>query len=1381
MKLLKIPWGGGSEKAEGESENIDGLSAEEPGLPSGDISDEMIRDGAIFTGEFKPGIITQVVSEVTQEGKTISASDKINPKKPFRIVMKPTVPFDINGGPGKLGPGDSTTLKISENVSIPETKVFEIKAKSSNKIGVTITFKNEGNAVVAEFKIAEDRSVFAGSDGFELIELGLEYTIKQNGTQQATPLTEIYVLDKKYDVLDVSPAVSIKKTGEIDYNTHSILWKADITSKNSLAGYTFFDDLNPISDEGISSALRSGSFEIKDEHNSDILGGNYHYNDNKISYTFPGGAPNKAVITFRTEISWHKFKNGFDKKKNTALIKQGDKEIDKSSAEVYLIADWGSKNVSGGDNDKRGNDYYITWTIDFNGSYKDKDGRVKGRKLEDVRIKDILPSDGSGTAKLEWVSATLEAISEAGQAIADKTKIYNTEPADKFYKLSDIGIAELNGKVRLTIVSKIACSKAVYRKEFTNTAEIYWNGEYGDNAAKVTLEKDIVLAAGNPELKKETANGYKKDGNDSAPADVTWEISVKNGVLTENTYFYDVFLSGVALNNNNEDVIDWGFFNSNNRESDRDKLSVKGPNGETALASGIDVKKVLPRSDVRNVYMGNFNDKSGLSLTHKVYNLLYDGKAIGKVLEVTGFRKDVSKNDNHEYKFTFDSKLVDPRHLTATKLREEKKQDQNTNRAYLVEKTGSNYKIHPPAHDWPYYDSNMLKKGVIPTTNAENIMKGSYTLNDINQDPQEEYYDKNNTAVKEAFSAKERSILYRLSVNADGLNNFKEYLEMRLEDEFPNGWEVTDINSSNKYLVYEGKKLEPLERIGKKGYVEAIGSPLTNAQIQSLFDAKMEGKKLTFNLSNINKPYVIILRLKINDDLNAKGIIKNIAKLSLKLKGSNDKSTKTVESHVSAVYDARFLSKDNLSSDIETNNQIKSIKWKIELNPDFMPTSIKSKLDNANTIELVDTLGQGIEVLADKDGNPIFDGHSYVLTEITNGISKVLSKKAELKDRISYDKAKRELILKGLSSKAGTIYRLEYTTRIVNNSIANKVALKYGTSLLNQTDEFSHNIRYWAKVEWKNKPVTELKIHKTGDDNTNLDGVKFKLNAVGHNLAADVVTEATTGVDGYAKFDKLPAGKYELNEITGKDGYDLPENPRYEFEIIKADTGFTISELKENTAFKIVPNDTELGYELNIINKKTKNKPKDEPPTPPSQPPVTPPPSTPIVPPSPDKPTTPSTPSKPDVPSTPPSPEVPKLPSKPAPPVTPSNTPGEPETPTGENETPEIPIDPPSTTPEREIPTYTIDSLPNPNDPDSPDEFIAVDENGIPLGRYVKKTKPDGTSEYVLVDEDGTPQGVIQKKLRLPKTGGSSNLFYYIFGGLSLITAVALLFRRKRQ
>ena len=63
----------------------------------------------------------------------------------------------------------------------------------------------------------------------------------------------------------------------------------------------------------------------------------------------------------------------------------------------------------------------------------------------------------------------------------------------------------------------------------------------------------------------------------------------------------------------------------------------------------------------------------------------------------------------------------------------------------------------------------------------------------------------------------------------------------------------------------------------------------------------------------------------------------------------------------------------------------------------------------------------------------------------------------------------------------------------------------------------------------------------------------------------------------------------------------------------------------------------------------------------------------------------------------------------------------------------------------------------------------------------MKKTKPDGTSEYVLVDEDGTPQGVIQKKLRLPKTGGSSNLFYYIFGGLSLITAVALLFRRKRQ
>ena len=58
---------------------------------------------------------------------------------------------------------------------------------------------------------------------------------------------------------------------------------------------------------------------------------------------------------------------------------------------------------------------------------------------------------------------------------------------------------------------------------------------------------------------------------------------------------------------------------------------------------------------------------------------------------------------------------------------------------------------------------------------------------------------------------------------------------------------------------------------------------------------------------------------------------------------------------------------------------------------------------------------------------------------------------------------------------------------------------------------------------------------------------------------------------------------------------------------------------------------------------------------------------------------------------------------------------------------------------EDDLPRYTITQVPDPNDPDSPDEFILVNGLGIPLGTYKKAQQPDGT--YIYVDADGVPLG----------------------------------------
>ena len=102
-------------------------------------------------------------------------------------------------------------------------------------------------------------------------------------------------------------------------------------------------------------------------------------------------------------------------------------------------------------------------------------------------------------------------------------------------------------------------------------------------------------------------------------------------------------------------------------------------------------------------------------------------------------------------------------------------------------------------------------------------------------------------------------------------------------------------------------------------------------------------------------------------------------------------------------------------------------------------------------------------------------------------------------------------------------------------------------------------------------------------------------------------------------------------------------------------------------------------------------------------------------------------------------------------------------------------------TPTTDLPRYPENNFPDPNDPGSPDEFVAVDDDGTPQGKYVKSKKPDGTNEYIPVDEDGTPLGVNKAKKKFPKTGGSDTTVYYAGGAILLILAAGVVvFRRKK-
>ena len=91
-------------------------------------------------------------------------------------------------------------------------------------------------------------------------------------------------------------------------------------------------------------------------------------------------------------------------------------------------------------------------------------------------------------------------------------------------------------------------------------------------------------------------------------------------------------------------------------------------------------------------------------------------------------------------------------------------------------------------------------------------------------------------------------------------------------------------------------------------------------------------------------------------------------------------------------------------------------------------------------------------------------------------------------------------------------------------------------------------------------------------------------------------------------------------------------------------------------------------------------------------------------------------------------------------------------------------------------------NTPDPNDPNSPDEFELIGKDGTPKGKVIKKTKPNGENEYVFT-EDGTPLNGFKVKKKnpiLPSTGVADTVWYYATGA-GLILMACFVFRKRKE
>ena len=611
-------------------------------------------------------------------------------------------------------------------------------------------------------------------------------------------------------------------------------------------------------------------------------------------------------------------------------------------------------------------------------------------------------------------------------------------------------------------------------------------------------------------------------------------------------------------------------------------------------------------------------------------------------------------------------------------------------------------------------------------------------------------------------------------MNAAGVNDVDGDLgAVTLTDIIPEDFELAKINGNNDYLIYSGKAATSPAKADAT--VLAEGSPLSFGTDKLTFTNDASHNKLIFKFTKLDAAYVILIKLrikpsKVDSYLNKRENIVNKAEITAEKKwidtndGDRKKEVKITDNQGVDVNE-EFIWKtydENVSKYAEKG----FIKWSIVYRP-YKTYSAGEK------VHFEDGLSNNIMVRKKKNSPElVFQGDNFRIFEGNVDDNGKFIPQREIKDNLSeifkYEDTGRKFIINLPNSNAN--YKITYITDF-SAPINSGEEVRNTVSLFEDTTEkaikkpdvgYAVNVSSSGRV-WGFDKLTIFKTNQAKDKF--LSGAKFELTKDGVQVYG---SPKTTDAGGRIEFDRISSGDYVLKEVKAPEGYRL--NPtEYRIRVTELQVGRMIELLG------YYGNVTQDGNELTITNLSTSESggggiaPPSGGETDPNGP------KDPSNPPSEDKPNAPKKPVKPSVPNTPVKPTHPNQPSDPSAPESPSEP--------GTSEKSREPHPTPGNNTNPNIPTYNLDNVPDPNDPDSSYEIIVIDDDGYPLGHFVKKTKPDKLKEYVLKD-DGTPLShFIQNraKKRLPRTGGAGTLLYYELGAGLLLMAVFTGRKRKED
>ena len=1335
--------------------------------------------------------------------------------------------------------GDTATVNMGTGIQLKDgiAKTVELRGKyehdgkEENVLFGHVTFTAGGNNdIIAKFIFDGDKEVIEKASKMNAA-AALTFEISDKTINDLNGSTDIKIIEKNFKVGAVKSSVQLGKKGKFDPNTLTIDWTISVEKKNpqtkvaqSLNEYVLTDNLKDagtfVKDSFGVYKDEEGTLPIADVPAPEVK-------DNILTYTFNDKfAGSKVYLKLKTK-PFNDY--GYGKlvkevtKTNKVTIKKGEDEKS-ASADVEIQKNKAQKfPESYGPVEDNGEKWYkVNWKVIFN---------EENYKLTNVVITDVI-KENEFKMKPIFDKAVLKVFNKEGTS-ATETAI-DTEPDGGKYDVKDI-----EGRVELTLTTKIKADKVPYRTLFSNRASIKWGDKVQD---LIEVSKGVEFPTDNAPISKNVVDNevykayskYSKGNEKFTSYDVTWEIKTKQNKIQDGDSIYDPI------------IFDQGFINAL-----KDGTKVEDVVKKVVFKDGNDTKTDLFNKDVvitqylrcYHKYLGLI-DKDDNVKVYKVYCEGYgDNGYVGDMIEITGLKAGEEKSVRYK------TRIVNPQALLGLSGGDlDTTHGPIMNRAFVVRNKQVIYKAEP----WLYYSGRMLKKQALSKEVNEAVRKSKVapsveSINEIANIVDEKTADK-----KAAYNKADKSILYRISVNASGVKSLDGYIkDIKLEDILGEDWEFADVVKGKRILVYEGTAKGTADNsindyASEDEFVEAT-KLLTEDEVKNLVtvepDTKTENnvtkKLLRLKFTKLNGPYVVLLKAVIKADAgtktlnNADGTMeneakfyiggsaktrklalgfetemfgKNVSEIKKDIEGNSYLEWNIVYNHEMALADkdltimdtlggnhhfrgqekdgkfvptlsdgnyklekwdtkeSRYISVEDISRHITFENSQKLTLKLPERNTSYKftyATDLVKDITTSGYSNRAALVAEGRNVLTADKRYEVVDAYAWGIAasspkikliktnekgEPLKGVEFVFEDPAGNKTYPATTNADGSIDVAnigGITLEAGKKYIIKevevpngYVKEPVEVALAitQNVAKRFEKEIVAVTGDAV--ITSEGAVKAVNKKVATFKLHKKDDKGNNLKDIEF-------NLIKDGKVQRTgkTDKDGIITFENVGYGDYILQETTPLDKY-LPLD-EYKISVDPYDATKNISVEKIDGVIEVKDGVLEVTNKTKPTGNGGGNPPSgnggNNPPSgngggnPPSG----------------------------NGGNNPPS----------------DNGGNNPPSGNGGNNPP---VNPNPPTPERELPRYTEDNFPNPNDPSSPDEFVAVDEDGTPQGKYIKKKKPNGENEYIKVDEDLTPEGVNPAKNKLPKTGGSDTAVYYVGGAILLMLAGTFVVRRKK-